>query len=194
MPTLMSAITQPSFDRDHRPGASARITVTSGASRNTPCWRPMGITGFLEDELQQGRRRTAAAPRTNHVRTAAQLHGSPDLAVGVEDVGDEHQQATSSSSDCARMMKPGPDIGVRSSSMVVPALLRRHGLWAVSARPNTRPSPSMRVRSGWSNRSLQPARKRPCRHLARLFSQDQQCRRCAVSGSCRAAARCGCSA
>ena len=51
-----------------------------GASRNHR---------LLEDELQKVGERLEQTPRTDHVRAAAHLHGSPDLAVGVQNVGDE---------------------------------------------------------------------------------------------------------
>ena len=47
---------------------------------------------LLEDEFQKVGERLQQPPRTDDVRAAAQLHRRPDLAVGIEDVGDEDQQ------------------------------------------------------------------------------------------------------
>ena len=47
---------------------------------------------LLEDELQEVGEGLQQAAGTDDVRAAAHLHRRPDLAVGVEDVGDEDQQ------------------------------------------------------------------------------------------------------
>jgi hypothetical protein len=100
----------PAFiDRDHRPGGSASDTATSGASRNTLVGARWNHR-LLEDELQKVGKGLQQAPRANHVRTAAQLHGSPDLAVGVEDVGDEQQQSHQHQQRLRQNDGPGPDI------------------------------------------------------------------------------------
>ena len=47
---------------------------------------------LLEHELQQVGEGLQQAPGADDVRPAAQLHRRPDLAVGIEEVGDEDQQ------------------------------------------------------------------------------------------------------
>jgi hypothetical protein len=108
MPTLMSAITQP---------ASTGITAQACQRQrhgHQRCEQEHALVGarwdhrFLEHELQKVGKGLEQTPRPDHVRPAAQLHGGPDLAVGIEDVGDEQiSSATSTSSDCARMIAPG---------------------------------------------------------------------------------------
>jgi hypothetical protein len=92
MPTLMSAITQPSATGITAHAASASDTETSGASRKMPLLEPDGITGSLRTNFSRSAKRLQQAPRANDVGAAAQLHGGPDLAVGIEDIGDEDQQ------------------------------------------------------------------------------------------------------
>ena len=88
----MSAITQPSIDRDHRPGGERQHAgdqrrqqehALVGAGRNDR---------LLEHEFQQVGEGLQQAPRADHVRAAPDLHRRPDLAVGEQHVGDRDQQ------------------------------------------------------------------------------------------------------
>jgi hypothetical protein len=98
------------IDRDHRPGGQRQ------RHRHQRREQEHGLVGarwnhrLLEDELQKVGKRLEQTPRADHVRTAAQLHGSPDLAVGVEDVGDEHQQSHQQQQRLRQNDGPGPDI------------------------------------------------------------------------------------
>jgi hypothetical protein len=91
MPTLMSAITQPSFTGITTHALSARMQVTSGAIRKTPLLAPSGMTTSLNTNFSMSANDWNSPHGTDDVRPAAHLHGSPDLAVGVDDVGHAHQ-------------------------------------------------------------------------------------------------------
>ncbi len=89
----MLAITQPSAS-----GTTAQVDSASshGDQRRQQEDRLVGAgrnDRLLEDELQKVGEGLEKTPRTHHVRTTAQLHGCPDLAVGQQDVGDEDEQA-----------------------------------------------------------------------------------------------------
>ena len=77
---------RPGRERQHREGPAAR-----GGRR--PCWREAGMTGSFTNELRQVGEALQQAPGPDDVRTAAQLHGRPDLAVRVEREGDGDEQA-----------------------------------------------------------------------------------------------------
>ncbi len=109
MPTLISAIIQPTLTGITAQAASASTQVTSGASRNA-------LVGAVrngrlrEDEFQQVGEGLKQPPRADNVRTATQLHRRPDLAVGQQDIGDANQQARRAASTlCATMTTSGQD-------------------------------------------------------------------------------------
>ena len=66
--------------------------MMKGANRKTPLFAVSGITGSLSANLMKVREALQKAPGTDDVRTAAQLHGRPDLAVRQNDVGHIDQQ------------------------------------------------------------------------------------------------------
>ena len=93
MPTFRSATTQPICDRDHGPGRERQRRrderrqqedALVGAGRNDR---------LLEDEFQQVGEGLQQPQRPDHIGAAAHLHRRPDLAVGVEQEGDEDEQA-----------------------------------------------------------------------------------------------------
>ena len=88
----MSAITHSSSTGITAQAASASTQVTSGAKRKTPLLAPAGMTGSLNDEFEQIGERLQQSPGPDHVRAAPDLHRRPDLAVGIDDVGDRDQK------------------------------------------------------------------------------------------------------
>ena len=88
----MLAIAQPSADRDDRPGRERQRRRHQRRQQEHALVGAGRDDRLLEDELQQVGEGLQQAPGTDHVRAAAQLHRRPDLAVGIEDVGDEDQQ------------------------------------------------------------------------------------------------------
>jgi hypothetical protein len=63
---------------------SASVTETSGARRKIPLLAVGRNHRLLQDEFQEVGKGLEQAPGTDDVRTTAQLHGCPDLAVGIE--------------------------------------------------------------------------------------------------------------
>ena len=88
----MSAIAQPALSGMTAQAASDRVHITSGASRNMPLLAGRRDHRLLQHELEQVGEGLEQAPGADHVRAAAQLHRRPDLAVGIERVGDEDEE------------------------------------------------------------------------------------------------------
>ena len=88
----MSAITQPASSGTTAQAESASIAVTSGASRKMPLFAPAGMIGSLKTNLRRSAKGCSRPEGPDDVRPAPHLHRRPDLAVGIEDVGDEDEQ------------------------------------------------------------------------------------------------------
>ena len=92
MPTLMSAIAQPSFTGITAQAIIASAKVSIGAIRNSSRLEPAGmIVSFIIILMRVGER-LQQAERADHVRPLAQLHRRQDLAFGVGQIGDADQQ------------------------------------------------------------------------------------------------------
>ena len=88
----MLAMAQPSADRDDRPGRDREHRRDERRQQEHALVGAGRDDRLLEDELQKVGEGLQRAPRTDDVRAAAKLHRRPDLAVGVEQIGDEDQQ------------------------------------------------------------------------------------------------------
>ena len=79
----MLAIAQPASSGITAQAESASTEITSGASRNMTLLARRRDHRLLQHELQEIGEGLEQAERADHVRAAAQLHGRPDLAVGI---------------------------------------------------------------------------------------------------------------
>ena len=89
---MRSAIAQPVADRNHRPSRKRQHAHDEGREQKDALVGAVRDDRLLEDELQHVGEALPKAEGTDHIGTAPQLHGGPNLAVRVEDVGDEDQQ------------------------------------------------------------------------------------------------------
>ena len=92
MPTLMSAIAQPSFTGMTAQASIARAKVSIGAIRNSSRFDPDGMIVSFISIFSASAKGCAQAERADDVRALAQLHRRQDLAFGVGQVGDADQQ------------------------------------------------------------------------------------------------------
>ena len=77
---------------------------------------------LLEDELEQVGEGLQQPPGADDIRAAAQLHRRPDLAVGIEQIGDEDQQHDEQQQRSAPTISARQDVDGEKPSM---RLLRR---------------------------------------------------------------------
>ena len=92
MPTLMSAITQPSSNGTTAQATSAVMKVIIGAMMNSDAVGARRDDGLLQHQLEAVGEGLQQAERADHVGAAAELDRGPDLAVDVGHVGDGHEQ------------------------------------------------------------------------------------------------------
>ncbi len=83
-PTLMLAITQPGAKGITTQASSASIIDRNGARKNTNLSAPAGMTISFTTYFSASATDLQQTPRPDHVRTAAHLHGGPDLAVAID--------------------------------------------------------------------------------------------------------------
>ena len=133
----MLAIAQPCVDRDHRPGRERQHRRDQRRQQEHALVGAGRDDRLLEHELQQVGEGLQQAQRADDVGAAAQLHRRPDLAVGVEDVGDEDQQHDEQHDRLQQDDQRRQDVDVEEA-VHRPLLLRR--LLEAAARP----APSIR--------------------------------------------------
>ena len=79
-------------ERDHGPGGEGKRRGDERREQEQPLVRARRDHRLLEHELEKIGEGLQQPPRPDDVRTAAHLHRRPDLAVGIERVGDVDQE------------------------------------------------------------------------------------------------------
>jgi hypothetical protein len=126
----MLAITQPSFERNDRPGGKRQRHGDERREKEDHLVGRRRDHRLLEDELQEVGEGLEETPGADDVRAAAQLHGRPDLAVGQKHVGDEDQERDEQQQRLRHHDHAGPDIG-RNESVHYRLFLRAHSAAAL---------------------------------------------------------------
>ena len=139
----MSETTQPSASGITAQEAKARVAVTSGRKQEQALVRARRDHRLLEHELEKVGEGLQQPPWPDDVRTAAHLHRRPDLAVGVERIGDVDEER-----DEEQQALPDND---QDGEDDVP---EAHGLYsaASSRRSRARPEHSAMTRGGAGDR------------------------------------------
>ena len=65
--------------------------MTTGARRKTPLLAPSGMIGSFSTNLSMSAKDCSSPQGADDIRAAPQLHRRPDLAVGIDYVGDRDQ-------------------------------------------------------------------------------------------------------
>ena len=135
-------------DGNDRPGGERQ---RAGDQRRQEKHALVGAGGddrLLEHELDEIGERLEQSPRADHVRPAPDLDGGPDLAVGIDDVGDGNQQDDEQQHALRHDDGERPDVVVQERfHPVLKGPPRRPR--GVRPAPNTLPSPPSSARSDW---------------------------------------------
>ena len=123
-------------ERHHRPGRQRQRRGHQRRQQEDALVGARRDDRLLEDELQQVGEALQQAEGADDVRAAAHLHRRPDLAVGVEDVGDEDQQRDEQQQALPDDDRARNDVAVRRSR---PSLYSAAAASRPAAAPSIRP-------------------------------------------------------